>query len=130
MGWFDWFKAPKTIDKIVDGAISAGDKLFYTDEEKADFRLKVGNQVIKFIGVAGDENSIRSKARRILAILIVGHELLFLDLAAIAYIFSKPEVGKLFLGLAATLAAATTAVVIFYFGYYGVQNIIGKIKDK
>ena len=42
MNWFTSMFSIGTVDKVVDGVISAGDKIFYTDEEKADMRHKTG----------------------------------------------------------------------------------------
>jgi len=39
-----------TVDKAVDAVIATGDKLVYTDEEKAEMRLSTGNLHIKMLG--------------------------------------------------------------------------------
>ena len=42
MSWFSKiFPSEKSVDKLVDASISGVDKLFYTDEEKADAKQKV-----------------------------------------------------------------------------------------
>ena len=39
MGWIDGlFSFPSTAEKVTDAVISTGDKLFFTDEEKAEYR--------------------------------------------------------------------------------------------
>ena len=38
--WSTLFNSGDTIDKATDAVISSGDKLFYTDEEKAEHRIK------------------------------------------------------------------------------------------
>lgn len=39
---FDWLISPnKTVGKITDAVISTGDKLVFTDEEKADMKMKM-----------------------------------------------------------------------------------------
>ena len=42
MGWWSTlFNSSDTISKTTDAVISAGDKIWYTDEEKADMKLKL-----------------------------------------------------------------------------------------
>ena len=53
----------KNVDKIVDGAINGIDKAWYTEQERAAHYTKFVEQQI-------DENSIRSRARRVLAFAI------------------------------------------------------------
>lgn len=131
MGLWGWLtKAPKTLDKLIDGAMSAGDKLILTEEERLDYNKEVGELAVKFVATQADANSVRSKARRVLAILLVSHELLFLDMAAVLYLWGNSKYGDLMLGLASLLATSVAAVVIFYFGYYGVQNGIAAWKKK
>ncbi len=38
--WTTLFSSSDTVEKVTDAVISTGDKLFYTDEEKADDRRK------------------------------------------------------------------------------------------
>lgn len=40
MGFWNLFSAGDTVEKTTDALISTGDKLFYTDEEKADMKLQ------------------------------------------------------------------------------------------
>ena len=49
MNWFSSMFSVSTVGKVVDGVISAGDKMFYTDEEKADMRLKTGKLHIEML---------------------------------------------------------------------------------
>ena len=45
--WKSLFSSGDTIEKVTDAAISTGDKLFFTTEEKADMSLKMREQFIK-----------------------------------------------------------------------------------
>ena len=38
MAWWNIFNRNKTVDSITDAVINTGDKLFYTDEEKAEMK--------------------------------------------------------------------------------------------
>ena len=76
MGFFSFLsgstKAVETIDTLVTGAVSAIDKVVFTDEEKADGIRGVIDVVIKRIELAAGESSIRSITRRIIAIMFCG----------------------------------------------------------
>ncbi len=47
--WKTLFSSGDTIEKVTDAVISTGDKLFFTDEEKADMSLKVRTQFITLL---------------------------------------------------------------------------------
>lgn len=58
------FGSEKAIGKVVDTASSLFDKLHYSEEEKAEIRLKLGNLVIDWI----DKSKGMNLARRIIAL--------------------------------------------------------------
>ena len=49
MSWFSSMFSVDTVDSVVDAVINTGDKLVYTEEEKAEMRLSVGNLHIKML---------------------------------------------------------------------------------
>lgn len=108
----------KTVQKILDGI----DHLHLSDEEKIKYVIEQ-----KKIMETG-ENSIRSVTRRILAVGIIGNFLILVDVAAVLYIVDADKKADSILKLALVLATAVTAVVIFYFGYYGLTKIVEKFK--
>lgn len=61
----------KTIDNAVDAVISTGDKLVYTDEEKADMRIKTSNLHIKMLE-AYEPFKIAQRALALSFILLYG----------------------------------------------------------
>ena len=140
MGFFDIFTTSKaavdTAKNIVDGTISGIDKLFYTDEEKADnlaerialhqkgFALWLEAQKA-LIG----ESSLRSITRRVLAVMIIGVFLLLLVGAAGVYLVN-PEWSAFILTCARALNTLVVAVGVFYFGYYAVSGVVDHIKKK
>lgn len=120
--------------KGTDGLINGIDKLIYTDEEKADFlqgkaeiALKVSAMHIKLLETIGDENSLRSQARRRLAFMLVGVFLLLLVFSAVVW-KTDPEWSKAVFDRATAMSTLVSGVVIFYFGYYGAKNIIAAVK--
>lgn len=41
------FATPKSIEKTIDTLAAAGDKIWYTDEEKADYKVKMADWTLK-----------------------------------------------------------------------------------
>ena len=89
----------------------------------------VTKTAIEMVKVTRDENSIRSYTRRMLAWAIMGNFCFLITLGALIW---KYDLGwaKHILACAGLLSNLALAVGIFYFGYYGVQSIVGKAKDK
>jgi len=116
------FKA-KHMDKVVAGAISAGDKLFFTNEEKADYSKGIADAQMEFVKTSVSENSIRSITRRLLSISIV---LVFLSLILWAVIIGywDLEYSKYVFEVAKELFALVMMVAGFFFGGYMVKNNI------
>jgi len=133
MGFFSWFttteKAVDTgLDLIKKGA-SGIDMLFFTDEEKSLASAKIMDQVIAMQKATADENSVRSQTRRMLAKLIIANYLLIIDLAIGFVVFGKDATARLLFDIAnTTLGAHVLAVVIFYFGYYGINAVVKSSK--
>ena len=82
-------KALGIADKATTGLISGVDKLFYTDEEKADSaiqRAQIAKELsathLKLMEATASENTARSITRRALAIMIMGVFLLLLIASA------------------------------------------------
>ena len=129
MGMFDWFSSgSKNADKLVDGAINGLDKMFYTDEEKADARAKMGDWYIKLQETLRDESSIRSVTRRVIAFLILGPYVLLVVGGAAAYPFNT-EYAKFLLSVAnGQFGMLAIAVGGFYFGPHMIGRMMGKGK--
>ncbi len=117
-----FFKA-KHIDKIVDGAISAGDKLFFTNEEKADFSKGIADAQLDYLKTTVSENSIRSITRRWLS---MGIMFVFLALIIFAVIVRAwdAEYASFIFNTAKELFALVMMVAGFFFGGYMVKNNI------
>lgn len=133
MWLFDLFSSSKKIasagEKLIDGAMSGLDKLILTEEEKRDFSVKAGELYLKHQGIIANENTARSITRRILATMIMAIFLLLLVFAVGTWKF-YPEWAKFTLSVASNLSTGFTAIIIFYFGYYAVGNILDKKNGK
>ncbi len=97
----------KNVDKIVDGAISGIDKAWYTDQERAAHYTKFVEQQI-------DENSIRSRARRVLAFAILG-TYLSLKVASVLIYKANIEYAKYLAQQGDSLSTLALGVGAFYF---------------
>lgn len=138
MGWLkSLFVSEKNLGKLVDAGISAGDKLFYTEEEKADHRAKVREWYLDLLGAMKPFNV----AMRILAIGVFSMWGLHVIAATGAYIaaFFVCEAGQevckmVDLGLALEtqmdkhINPHFGLIIMFYFGAAGVNSAISNYK--
>jgi len=131
MGIFSFLKSnKKTVDKVVDGAISGIDKIFYTNEERAEARRKLAEGVQGFVETTLDENTARSKTRRVIAIMIMGVFLLLIVGAAAAYPWSSDYSNHLF-EIAESMSTFALMVAAFFFGAHMLgRNLVEKKKKK
>jgi membrane-bound ClpP family serine protease len=138
MAWYnplDWFKAGnRAADTAADliGDISSGiDLLKLTDEERIQYTQGGFKLHLKYMEQNIDQNSERSKARREIAKAIVYYYLSLLTFVALVYRFD-PEWAKFILEMSVKmkLGIAFIAIIVFYFGYYGIQGAIEKVKGK
>ena len=142
------FGSQKNVDTVIEtgakGLYNGIDKLFYTDEEKAEASadiLKLKTTAFqKFVDAAYDQNSIRSITRRWLAFLVMGPTILFYVLAAVFHgigVFAEVDKSGLngfityasfLFAMANTLAPWAGGVLIFYFGPHLIGAFNGKKK--
>jgi len=128
--WFD--KTEKVIniaDKFLDGAMSGIDKLVFTDQEKVEFSQAAGKAYLEHQKVILKENTAKSITRRILAVMVMGTFLLLLVFSVGIYTID-PEWSKFSLQVASTLSTGFTAIIVFYFGYYAIGNLMDKRNGK
>ena len=104
--------------------ISSGvDKLFFTNEEKSDAAKQAWDQWIEWYKLNSDENSARSKTRRILAIMFAAIFLFLLLCSGAVYLINETYANFLF-ELSKSIFPLVSGILLFYFGYYGVNSII------
>lgn len=124
MGWFTNIfgsteKAAALVDKAADGIYNGVDKMFYTEEEKADAQRQGWAMYLDFIRIAYlDQNSIRSVTRRWIATAIVATTLLsFLITLGFAIVGKTTVVDSILTTVNAFyIGWAFVAVIVFYFG--------------
>lgn len=124
MGFLSWFSGGgKQVDKVTDAVINGLDAVFYTDEEKAGDAKKRAEIWYKFMELARNESSIKSVTRRVIAILVISHWLIFLNVALVSHLVGN-EPGALFaFGLAKAMLWIVGGVGAFYFGTHLLSGI-------
>lgn len=117
LSWF--IGGSKSADKVIDGAIKAGDALVFTDEEKANNSNKAMELWIKFQEATLPQN----ETRRSIAILIIVLWVLLVFLTAISLIIGtllqlevfKLLYDKLFLFIREIVNDPFMLIMVFYF---------------
>ena len=116
--------ASKTMGMVSNGL----DMLVLTDEEKIQYNHKKADMWFKWAEQQKGENSLRSMARREIALLVSRSYILMLWLSATCYMFDMADEGKFLFELANTgLGTAFVAIIVFYFGGYYAEKI-AKVK--
>lgn len=141
-------KALGIVEKATSGIVNGLDALVYTDEEKSAAGQKITDSHIKLMDTLANENTARAITRRIIAVMFCANFLALLDFALVAYVVglivearewvvvtaekANPfvEAARFSKELALTLTASVAAIIVFYFGYYGVKSIVGAMKAK
>ena len=116
----------KTVEKATDGIIAGIDKAFYTDEEKMSDQISLTKFRMDMVKSLQDEFTPRALTRRVLAIIILGHVFLHIDAAIACFILRMSGAVDFILKLVDAEMTLASIVAFFYFGYYGVQKIVGK----
>ena len=119
----------KNVDKIVDGAVKGVDKLFFTNEEKAEFNKSMADAVVEYAQSTMGENTIRSITRRFVAFAIMGTYLLLILSAGAVYLVDENYSTFLF-DLAKSQDSLAIMVAVFYFGGYYANKFIGSNRKK
>lgn len=129
MGLLNFLK-PTDSGKIIDDATSAVDKLFFTNEERADYLQKAAQVQLDFQKATASESTVRSVTRRVLAIMMYA---VFLGLVIATAVtgFFDVEKAKFLFSLVGQLFSLAMAVTVFYFGGYYLPGMFRKKeKDK
>ena len=124
MSILNFIKGKVDVGKVVEDVSSGIDKLAFTKEEKAEFNLTVANKLAGFVENTLSENTIRSKTRRHVALLVT-YTFLILVLAAIVLHFINPEDSKFIADLVKDSPVSTAFVMVlaFFFGGYYMRGI-------
>jgi hypothetical protein len=105
--------------KTVQKGLEALDNMNLAPEERVQYALEFWKRM-------QDENSIRSVTRRLLAWGIVGTFLVLVLMCAVVWRWDKEWAEHLLKLIKGPMSTPTSAVVICYFGYYGIKKVIEK----
>ena len=133
MAWYNpatWFATTKSAEKVVgdvfdkDGGLltqvgSWVGNMHFTDEEKAEYNMKVADKTAEFVGKTMDENTERSRTRRSIAVLWIKVQLGLVLMTAICIPWSKSVASDYFnLATSDVMLWGTGSIVVFFFGGY------------
>lgn len=127
MNIFKWiFGAPSAAEKVLDGAVNGIDKLVYTEEERAEAKEKFLEHWLKLQATLGEETTVRGVTRRILAVLFCGTYVLLTLVAAAVWPWMKEYADFLWEIANGQYGWIVLTVVVFYFGPYVIERMLGK----
>ena len=130
MGLFSFLKSnQKTVDKVIDGAVSGIDKMFFTKEEKTQVTKEMADGLQDFVKQTLDENTARSRTRRVLAIMIMAVYLLLIIAAVVVFAFSK-EYAEFVFKVVGEMSTYALMVAGFFFGAHLLGRDLVKSKQK
>lgn len=120
-------KAMDMAEKAEDGIIAGIDKLWFTAEEKSEASADVIKFVLERARIAASESSIRSMTRRFVALTFCIPFVLVCLFAVVIYHWDK-EWAIFSLKVAASWEYIMIAIVIWFFGSYGIGYLLDKKK--
>ena len=94
-----------------------------TDEEVMEFNGKTVSAVVDYAKSTLSENTERSKARRKIAIMWIQVELFLILATCVTAMFDMAKAEFLFrMATSNVMLAGTSAIIIFFFGSYGLSR--------
>lgn len=133
------FAGPDTVGKMVDAGISAGDKLFYTEEEKAENHLKMQGWYLKLL----ESMSPYNLAMRVLAFVVAAMWSIMLASSTSLYVVSafackasepdcRSHAAAKYIDdqMSEHINDPFAMIMLFYFGAAGVNGAIRTYKSK
>ena len=106
------FSSSKSVEKTVDAVVATGDKLWYTEEEKAEGRQKMLEWVLAF----HEKSSGSNVARRLIAVMVVGSFLMLVGMCAALILTNQDAMyAKMYDLIKETLLQPFGIIISFYF---------------
>jgi len=125
------FGGKLNLGKVFDTVSSGVDKLAFTKEEKSELNMKLSDKVADFVHSTLSENTERSKARRVIAYVVVGNFFALMWAVILLHIFEMQEAAEFITGVVSDWKIATAFIMVlgFFFGSYLLRGTKLK-KDK
>lgn len=131
MAWYNPFTwGDKTVEKSIDNILDKDDGLLtqfggwiggmqFTDQEQAEYNMKVADKAAEFVGSTLQESTVRSKTRRAIAVLWIKVQLALILLTAIAIPWNEKVAQRYFeLATSEVMLIGTFSIIVFFFGGY------------
>ncbi len=118
------------IDKGIGHIASGLDKLNFSPQERAGHNLKVLNLALDFMKENKDQNSIRSVARRTIAVLWIRFYLLMILGSLVAFYFDKIKLAEMMKEYVVLMGTGTLVILGFFFGVHLLRGFVGNIKKE
>lgn len=125
-----WYNPMSWGEKVADNVLDKNDGLLtqvggwiggmnFTDQEQAEYNMKVADKASEFVGLTLSESTVRSKTRRAIAVMWIKAQLALILLTAIAIPWDI-EVAKKYFELATSevMMIGTFSIIVFFFGGY------------
>lgn len=120
------FTTPKAVDKTLDAVVAAGDKIWFTEEEKSEHQIIMSEWYLKYL----EATQPQALSRRLLAFFIgfmwVVLVLLGTALGVLGDGGNDAKAEYVFNILNDVVNSPFTAVVIFYFGGHYLKEVLDK----
>lgn len=123
------FASPKSIEKTIDAAIATGDKLVFTQEEKAEHDAKLSEWYLRYL----EATQPQALARRLLAMSVGGLWALLIVTGVVLGIMSveADDIAAqrsmfVFRVLGEIVATPFTVIMGFYFAGHYIREFAGK----
>ena len=113
--------------KIVSGIANGLDALHFSKEERAGVVIEISKTVVDYAKQTINESSIRSMTRRVLALIFCGSFLYLLLFSAMVWRWNTEWAVHTF-NCTKQLVNPVIAIIIFFFGSYGVGYFLDKKK--
>lgn len=133
MAWYNpatWFSTTKSVEKVADDVFDKDNGLLtqvgswvgnmqFTDEEQAEYKMKVADKAAEFVGKTLEENTERSRTRRAIAVLWIKTQLGLVLMTAICIPWNKSIASDYFdLATSDIMLWGTGSIIVFFFGAY------------
>jgi sterol desaturase/sphingolipid hydroxylase (fatty acid hydroxylase superfamily) len=132
MAWFSFLKGATkgkdTATSIIQGTLAGIDKLVLTDEERLDAARDTMKILTEHHKALANENTSRSITRRIIAVAFIATYLTLMIAGCIIWQVN-PEYSNFTFSVAVSLNKPVMLIIIFYFGYYAVANVVKARKE-
>ena len=119
------FARPDDATKIIDGAVSGLDKIFFTKEERADANEKLSEWYLRYLAATEGQNL----ARRFIAIMVVALWIALIITGVCVRYFSVEYSEFIFRILVEVVMQPFSIIIAFYFLTHAVRTYRNGTKD-